>query len=984
MEMEKPKAEKTTGKAIRCRGDNVEKVKEGDIVVPFFFPNCEECVDCKSGKSNVCSKFQLRMNPGMPRDGTSRFTSSNGEILHNFLSVSTFVEYTVVDIVNVVKLGHDIPVDKACLLSCGISTGIGAAWKVADVQEGSTVVIFGLGAVGLAVAEGARLRGASKIIGVDLNPEKFEIGKKFGLTDFVNPKDLGEKAASEGWGKTVILGVEMQGAPLSVNSYHILRGRTITGSLFGGIKAKLDIPLLAKSYLDKELNLDAFITHEVGFSDINKAFDLLIQGKNSCYLEQSRGAREIEAQHQMAQLQEDIKTVKGRLVVVEEERDRALDELREMKKVAETATVRLSEALSAKVEQRETPRVRELEQASIESAKKRDQAWQLELESVQKQHGLDVDVLSSVSQELERVRKELVLALKAKDSRNMADANSKNVADLSAELNSVKESLAAANRELEIKERSIEDVKQIKAELSEKETSLEKMKQDLGATRESESRVMGFLSESKQQVKELQLQAEKQKDFKIEMENAKESETKMFESLLSQTKEQEQLKALLAESHLEVDALQKKVESLEESFGKSSKDLDVSHSCLEKAKLDNHTLKETVDTLKLELQTAKESLARSQEGEELASLKGNSSKKEISMLRTELKLAIEAEEKSKKAMDDLALVLIEVSTEANEVKEKLGLAQYELKNAREDADHSKQIVTTTKEKLQALLDLANKELDQVKSVAERLRFEAEDSIFAWNEKELEFVNCIKRAEEESTASKQENLKLREALKATDDMPKLMREENSKLRDILKQALNEASLAKEAAEIARCENSELKDELLDKDDVLQKLTQENDRLRLSEGAAHQNIKELKKLFSTKSKNLEDRDLGVFQKQNSINYRDITKRYSVSDVLSLKFEELKIPNGHKDEGDEDPEKTEMLKGSIFDVVDSPETQLPNHRKTPSLVFTDEGETMSLEDFDHLGDGSSQRKKKALLRRFGDLIRNRNFHKRESSNG
>ncbi|CAH8382988.1 unnamed protein product [Eruca vesicaria subsp. sativa] len=190
--------------------------------------------------------------------------------------------------------------------------GVGAAWKVADVEEGSTVAIFGLGGVGLAVAEGARLRGVAKIIGVDLNPDKFEIvGKRFGITDFVNPALCGEKKTSQvikemteggvdysfecigltssmeeafnstrtGAGKTVILGMEKQMLPISLGSHDLLRGRTICGTLFGGLKPKLDIPILVDSYLKKELNLDGFITHELSFEEINKAFDLLVKGK---------------------------------------------------------------------------------------------------------------------------------------------------------------------------------------------------------------------------------------------------------------------------------------------------------------------------------------------------------------------------------------------------------------------------------------------------------------------------------------------------------------------------------------------------------------------------------------------------------------------------------------------------------------------------------------------------------------------------------
>ncbi|XP_058786346.1 alcohol dehydrogenase-like 2 [Vicia villosa] len=296
---------------VESVGEHVE-VKEGDLVVPVFQPNCGECRDCESPKSNNCSKFGTKRIVNMPRDGTSRFKDMNGEVVHNLFGISSFSEYTVVDVTHVVKINHDFPLDKACLLSCGVSTGVGAVWKVADVEKGSTVAVFGLGAVGLAVAVAAKQRGASKIIGVDLNEDKFEIGKPFGITDFVNPSSCKDKPVSEvikdmtnggadycfeciglaslmteafnssreGWGKTVIIGVEMHGSPLTLSPYDILKGKTITGSLFGGLKPKSDIPLLAQKYLDNELNLDGFITQEVDFKDINKAFDYLIQGKS--------------------------------------------------------------------------------------------------------------------------------------------------------------------------------------------------------------------------------------------------------------------------------------------------------------------------------------------------------------------------------------------------------------------------------------------------------------------------------------------------------------------------------------------------------------------------------------------------------------------------------------------------------------------------------------------------------------------------------
>lgn len=300
---------------VESVGEEVVEVSPGDTVVPVFSGQCGDCPDCLSDRSNICSGLPFRFLPGMPRDGTTRFAfAGTGEPIHNFINVSSFVEYTVVDVAHLVRLGPGlmIPPDKACLLSCGVSTGVGAAWKVAAVEPGSTVAVFGLGAVGLAVAQGSKMRGAKRIIGVDLNPDKCEIGKRMGITEFINPNDTGGKAVSEvikemtgggadycfecigstavtaeafsssrmGWGKTIVLGVASgAAAPISIPSYEILRGRSVVGSLFGGLKPKTDVPLLAQKYLDEELELDEFVTHEMGFDDINGAFDLLTQGK---------------------------------------------------------------------------------------------------------------------------------------------------------------------------------------------------------------------------------------------------------------------------------------------------------------------------------------------------------------------------------------------------------------------------------------------------------------------------------------------------------------------------------------------------------------------------------------------------------------------------------------------------------------------------------------------------------------------------------
>ncbi|KAG4909329.1 hypothetical protein JHK87_055445 [Glycine soja] len=297
---------------VESVGKEVTEVTKGDVVIPVILPECGECIDCKSTKSNRCTNFPFKVSPWMPRDGTTRFTGQNGEIIYHFLFISSFSEYTVVDIANLIKIDPEIPPDRACLLGCGVSTGVGAAWRTAGVEPGSTVAIFGLGSIGLAVAEGARLCGATRIIGVDINPEKFEIGKKFGVTDFVNAGECGGKPVGQviieitdggadycfecvgmaslvheayascrkGWGKTIVLGVDKPGARINLSSYEVLHdGKSLMGSLFGGLKPKSHVPILLKRYMDKELQLDKFVTHEVEFKDINKAFDLLSKGE---------------------------------------------------------------------------------------------------------------------------------------------------------------------------------------------------------------------------------------------------------------------------------------------------------------------------------------------------------------------------------------------------------------------------------------------------------------------------------------------------------------------------------------------------------------------------------------------------------------------------------------------------------------------------------------------------------------------------------
>ncbi|CAN6296201.1 unnamed protein product [Urochloa humidicola] len=296
---------------VESVGEHVEGFAPGDPVVPTLLGQCDHCPSCTSEYSNFCTSVPVTMAPGMRRDGTTRFRDAQGNPVHDLLAVSSFSEYTVVDMNQVVKLDPAVPPKLACLLSCGAGTGVGAAWKLAKVERGSSVAIFGLGSVGLAVAQGAKMCGASKIIGVDLNPDKEKIGKTFGVTDFINPTKL-DKSSVEvigemtgggvdcsfecvgvpsvmtdafrstklGHGKTIVLGMGKQTDQMCVPAVELLFGKCVIGSALGGIKPKTDIPIIAEKCKNKELELDGLVTHEVGLGEINTAFDLMLQGKS--------------------------------------------------------------------------------------------------------------------------------------------------------------------------------------------------------------------------------------------------------------------------------------------------------------------------------------------------------------------------------------------------------------------------------------------------------------------------------------------------------------------------------------------------------------------------------------------------------------------------------------------------------------------------------------------------------------------------------
>ena len=291
-------------------GPGVTSVQVGDHVIPLYTPECGKCKFCLSGKTNLCQAIRATQGKGLMPDGTTRFTVKGQPVFH-YMGTSTFSEYTVLPEIAVAKINKAAPLEKVCLLGCGVTTGMGAVRNTAKVEPGSTVAIFGLGGIGLSAIIGAVMAKASRIIGIDINPDKFEIARQLGATDVVNPQDYDRpiqdvlvemtdggvdysfecignvkvmRAALEcchkGWGESVIIGVAGAGEEISTRPFQLVTGRVWRGSAFGGVRGRSELPDYVERYLKGEFELDTFITHTMGLEDINRAFDLMHEGKS--------------------------------------------------------------------------------------------------------------------------------------------------------------------------------------------------------------------------------------------------------------------------------------------------------------------------------------------------------------------------------------------------------------------------------------------------------------------------------------------------------------------------------------------------------------------------------------------------------------------------------------------------------------------------------------------------------------------------------
>ena len=291
-------------------GPGVKSLKKGDHVIPLYTPECRECEYCLNQKTNLCQSIRVTQGQGLMPDGTSRF-SYKGQKIHHYMGCSTFANHTVMPEIALAKIRPDAPFDKVCYIGCGVTTGIGAVINTGKVEPGSNAIVFGLGGIGLNVIQGLRLVGANMIIGVDLNPAREEWGRKFGMTHFVNPKDVkGDlvahlvaatnggadytfecignvdvmrtalEACHKGWGESIIIGVAGAGQEIKTRPFQLVTGRSWRGTAFGGARGRTDVPKIVDWYMNGKIEIDAMITHTMPLEDINKGFDLMHEGKS--------------------------------------------------------------------------------------------------------------------------------------------------------------------------------------------------------------------------------------------------------------------------------------------------------------------------------------------------------------------------------------------------------------------------------------------------------------------------------------------------------------------------------------------------------------------------------------------------------------------------------------------------------------------------------------------------------------------------------
>ncbi|XP_004511414.1 WEB family protein At3g02930, chloroplastic-like [Cicer arietinum] len=614
-----------------------------------------------------------------------------------------------------------------------------------------------------------------------------------------------------------------------------------------------------------------------------------------------RVAKSSELQTQLNVAQEDLKKAKEQLIHAEEEKEKAIDELKEAQRVAEEANEKLREAMVAQKRAEDDSEIEkfravELEQAGIEAVQKKEEEWQKDLESVRNQHALDVAALLTTTQELQRVKHELVMTCDAKnqalshadDATKIAELHVEKAEILSAELIRLKGLLDSkleteANEskivlelqmEIEALKQELEKAKGYKEELAEKETYIEQLNVDFEAAKMAESYAHSVLDECRRMVEELE----------TKVEEANKLERSVSFSLDSVTKQLEGKNELLHDAESEISSLKEKVGMLEMTIGKQREDLEDSERCLLAAKEESLEMSKKIESLESEIETVNKEKAQALNNEKVSASSVQTLLEEKNKLTNELEICRDEEEKTKTAMDSLASALHEVSAEAREAKEKLLANQAEHESYKTQIQDLKVVFETSKEKYESMLNDSHHEIEVLTSSIDNSKMEIENSKVEWEQKEHHLVSCLKKTEEENSSLGNEINRLISLLKETEEEASAKREEEAQLKENMKEVEAEVINLQEALKEAQAENMKLKESLLDKENEFQNIFQENEELRSREFTSIKKVEEL-------SKSLEEATTRNGSKENE----DLTDSEKDYDLLP-KVVEFSEENGH----------------------------------------------------------------------------------------
>ncbi|KAK2371887.1 WEB family protein, chloroplastic [Trifolium repens] len=746
-------------------------------------------------------------------------------------------------------------------------------------------------------------------------------------------------------------------------------------------------------------------------------------------------AKSSELQTQLNAAQEDLKKAKEQLVKAEKEKENAINELKEAQRLSEEANEKLREAMVAQKRAEDDSEIEkfravELEQAGIEAAQKKEEEWQRELESVRNQHALDVSALLTTTQELQRVKQELLMTCDAKnqalshadDATKIAEIHVEKVEILSAELIRLKglldsklETEASENKivlelqtEIEALKQELEKAKGYDEKLAEKENLIEQLHEEFEAAKMAESYAHSVLDECRKKVEELE----------AKVEEANELERSASLSLESATKQLEGKNELLHDAESEISSLKEKVGMLEMTIGRQRGDLEDSEHCLLAAKEENLEMSKRIESLESEIETVNKEKAQALNNEKVSASSVQTLVEEKNKLINELEISREEEEKTKKAMDSLASALHEVSAEARDSKEKLLANQAEHESYESQIQDLKSFLEASKEKYESMLNDAHHEIDVLTSSVENSKMDNVNSKAEWEQKEGHLVSCLKKTEEENSSLGSEINRLISLLKETEEEVNVKREEETQLKENMKEVEAEVIHLQEALKEAQAENTKLKESLLDKENEFQNIFQENEDLRSREFATIKKVEELSKSLeeaTSRNQNNENGDLTdsekdydllpkvvEFSEENGHGREVVSNEEELpvsaneeNIVLNDKFEKIESPkpenvNGKLKDEDEGKKKDDSVELKMWESIKiekkefSPEkvaveaTEESFEEEVESKI--DGGETNGASSVtENIDDGGSsptkqqvKKKKKALLGKFGSLLK------------